>query len=438
MSKKWIVIYAVALVLLPVFLFVFIRFESPSEMLSPPKLYGENAKIQEAFEKSVPNSSDIILKYPSQGEYRTPFVLYDVDNDGEKEAVVFYSLKSDETAVRINIFDKTDGEWKSVYDDIGYGSDILSISFKDLNHDKRSEILCCWSLFDSNSSKVLTVHTTSNSSPVEFKTLANVQYSYTATFDFDQDKDEEIFVVWTDVGNKQQRNLASLLKLDEKNNMIQLGKPVILDSSVSSYSDAFLNIKDENRTILLDAYKGENSMITEILCWNNTLQTLENVSIDSETLATTSTQRTPAISCADVNKDNIYEIPTNNSQSPVEKNIVEITTWMSVNNGTIVPCSKAFINQVEQSNVYYSIFVPAGISENVSATRTNSSVLTVYYDEEPMFSVVCKKTADISNDESFSFKTEYKEYSAYGTLTNVGIKYGLQDEVLENAFVFIE
>ncbi len=439
MSKKWIAIYAMALVLLPVLFFVFIRFESPSEMLRPPKLNGESAQIQNAFELSIPNSSNVILKYPSQGEYRTPFVLYDVDGDNEKEAVVFYTLKTDETVVRINILDKLNGEWESVYDDIGYGSDIISISFKDLNHDKKPEILCFWSLFDSNSTKIMTVHTASNSvaKPVEFKTLANVQYSFVSDFDFDDDGDLELLVVWMDPSNKNQRNMASVLKVDENNTMVQLGKPVLLDSSVSSYANAYLNKSGKSKVVLLDAYKGENSMITEVLSWNEKEKRLDNISIDNESLSTTSTQRTPAVPCTDINGNGQMEIPTNNTPVLSNSNEVEMTTWLSVSGGELVPGSKSFINNLEDSGYFYSLFIPANFTDVVSATKT-TSVLTVYGGEEPLFSVVGKKISDISDDDTHSFKVDYKEYTLYGTVTGAGEKFGIQDEVMQNGFIFIE
>ena len=52
-------------------------------MMHPPALSGENAGIQKAFEKAV-NDKNIVMKTPTTGDYRSSFILYDFDGDGEE------------------------------------------------------------------------------------------------------------------------------------------------------------------------------------------------------------------------------------------------------------------------------------------------------------------------------------------------------------------
>ena len=67
-------------------------------MMHPPALSGENAGIQKAFEKAV-NDKNIVMKTPTTGDYRSSFILYDFDGDGEDEAIALYSYSTDETTV---------------------------------------------------------------------------------------------------------------------------------------------------------------------------------------------------------------------------------------------------------------------------------------------------------------------------------------------------
>ena len=70
-------------------------------MMHPPALSGENAGIQKAFEKAV-NDKNIVMKTPTTGDYRSSFILYDFDGDGEDEAIALYSYSTDETAVYLH------------------------------------------------------------------------------------------------------------------------------------------------------------------------------------------------------------------------------------------------------------------------------------------------------------------------------------------------
>ena len=79
------------------------------KMMHPPALSGENAGIQKAFEKAV-NDKNIVMKTPTTGDYRSSFILYDFDGDGEDEAIALYSYSTDETAVYLHFLDCRDGE----------------------------------------------------------------------------------------------------------------------------------------------------------------------------------------------------------------------------------------------------------------------------------------------------------------------------------------
>lgn len=61
-------------------------------LLTAPKLTQEQSEINQALINS--SGSSIKLKYPRGGEYRSAFVLQDIDSDGTQEALVFYESQS--------------------------------------------------------------------------------------------------------------------------------------------------------------------------------------------------------------------------------------------------------------------------------------------------------------------------------------------------------
>ena len=97
------------------------------ELLSPPRLDGEQSDIYAALRDFT--SGDIILKYPKSGQYRSAFVVRDLDNEPTDEAIVFYEMPnvSDGSSLRLNFLDKRDGKWVSVYDLAASGSEVESV-----------------------------------------------------------------------------------------------------------------------------------------------------------------------------------------------------------------------------------------------------------------------------------------------------------------------
>lgn len=59
-----------------------------TDLMQSPKLTEEQAEIYEALTNAA-DVSDVQLKYPKSGDYRSAFVMFDLDADGEDEALVF-------------------------------------------------------------------------------------------------------------------------------------------------------------------------------------------------------------------------------------------------------------------------------------------------------------------------------------------------------------
>lgn len=446
MNKKWIIIYASALVLLPVLLFFVIRLRSPAEIMTPPSLSGQNALIQEAFEAAVKNQNDVSLKYPSSGEYRSAFVTKDIDGDDEDEALVFYTLKSDEATVRINVLDFIDDKWVSVYDDSGYGSEVVSVTFADFNDDDSQEIVIGWSLYDANSSKVMTVHSVniSDGKVTGLDTAVNQNYSYMGIADMDSDGKKEILVTWLDSSDsKIQKSYASLLKMSDDKTFTPVGNTVSLDGSVSTYASLKIQKINKDRAIAyLDAYKGDDSMITEVIWWDNKAHALVAPLLDTETLSNLETLRTPAVPSTDIDNDGIIEIPVNkisSSQPVAGEEKLSLTTWYDMTPDGLKPKHSSVIN----STLGYVFLLDDSKKDSVVVYRqTDKGVLTFYNTSdgtsklEPLFTLSVKKESEFTSSETYTFKVTNGEYVIYGNITSAGQESGFTNEKIEKSIVF--
>ena len=77
------------------------------ELLRAPKLSGDYGDVQTALNDWLGESAQ--LKYPMQGELLSPFLLQDLDGDGQMDAAVLYTT-AQSTNVCIAILQKTDAD----------------------------------------------------------------------------------------------------------------------------------------------------------------------------------------------------------------------------------------------------------------------------------------------------------------------------------------
>ena len=113
------------------------------ELMQAPKLTDEQSAIYEALEKAV-GSPDLQLKYPKSGKHRSAFLLYDLDDDGEDEAVAFYQT-SNSDRTRINVLDKAPNHvWYSRDDWAGEGSDVDFVEFLEMEESDTLYMIIGW------------------------------------------------------------------------------------------------------------------------------------------------------------------------------------------------------------------------------------------------------------------------------------------------------
>lgn len=159
-------------------------------LMRPPKLSTEQQEIYAALSAAV--GDDIVLKYPGGGEHRSAFVMYDIDLDGEDEIIVFYAAAAESGDLRINILDREGGEWYSVFDSVGLGPEIDSISFNHVTNSERINLLISFELL-SMQQKILGIYSYDNG---ELEEEFVCDYTGSLIQDFDGDGLDELFLLY--------------------------------------------------------------------------------------------------------------------------------------------------------------------------------------------------------------------------------------------------
>ena len=238
---------------------------SPDSLVRAPKLTGDDALIQSVFESSV--GKDVILVNPLTGKYRSSFVQFDIDLDGEDETIVFYA-KSDAPADLHVHFMKFDGNnWFSVGDLLGYGSAINNVDFLNLDRNSEFEVAVTWTLADSKRNKSFAVYRMGQARDnYRVNQLLALQIYDYQLLDFDFDGQLELFYLFTDSAEPNEGFSAGILKYSETSEagFIPLCQ-VRLSDRIESPDQILYDVRDGQYRLYIDASTYDGDRMTEIL-----------------------------------------------------------------------------------------------------------------------------------------------------------------------------
>ncbi|MCR5484289.1 MAG: VCBS repeat-containing protein [Clostridiales bacterium] len=329
-------------------------FANIDEVLRPPRPYGTNRSLQEAFEKR--GNGDVIFKSPVSGKYLSAFVINDIDGDGKNEAMVFFSKGAYETSVNMDFFEQDKDGWKYLMSLTGAGRNVYSVDFTDMNGDGKKEIAVCWSLLEGKSNKVISIYTLDSGSG-RIKELAAELYTVSLFADIDGDREIEIVLALFENTSEKQASTVKVLKMDDKG-AVKMADKKELDGNISGYAAIKTDITDgsSNVNIYIDAYKGESQMITDVVYWNKVTGSLSVPLLNGDTRSNTSSFREAGLLSEDINGDGIIDIPAQSMTSAgavmngtqKEASPFYITEWFDVVNGRKATEEYSLINRSEK------------------------------------------------------------------------------------------
>lgn len=271
-----------------------------TELESPPKLTAEQQSIVKALESHV--GGKVTYRFPLDGDYRSAFIMKDLDYNGVKEAIAFYSPSvNSASAPHIAILNKSGNSWKIAYDIGSDGNEIGCIAFGDFNGDGFDDIAVGWRTFNSTD-LTLIVYIKNNKS---FSKVNLGTFTKMKTLDIDKNGKTDIILLKLDSDEKQA--VAKLISY--RNGKLLVVSSAPLDSTVTNYRGVYVTklLNGKDPAILIDGAKSENKFITEVITFSN--GRLHSPLYDPEKHTVNSTMRFVDYRCTDINNDGIIEVP---------------------------------------------------------------------------------------------------------------------------------
>ncbi len=429
--KKLIITFFVLLVCASL-VFGIYNIKSFDSLMRPPKLGGENSKLQQAFEATVSKSDGIIMKNPLDGEYTSTYLFYDLNGDGNDEALVFYSDLSEDNMACVNVFKKINDEWSFVSKIKGKSEEIYQVDFADFNGDGICELLLSWkssepldslnsSDYSSMGNRLLSIYSYSEATT---KLLKTESYSNYYIDDFDKDDSEDLFLVNISLNDQEKRTSGRLISFYDDYSVSQ-DQSIVMTGMLNIFNIVSDSVIEDNKAItriFVDGTISENAVITEVV---NIIQKSFEVSLplyEQNQSTQPSSLRDSKTSSFDFDNDGEVEIPTLEKlpyselilKDSDESGQINLTVWQELNRTKLSVDEKCIYNS---SFKYMFIFPDNWINDVTAIYDYNNDTLTFYNvgkfgrTDEWIFSIKAFYVANWKKDD-FDY-TKFAENQTY-------------------------
>ncbi len=327
-----------------------INISSVDALMRPPKLSGENSLLQQTFESTVGDSESIVMKTPVSGDNRSSYLLYDLDNDSVREALVLYSDPIKDDLAYVTVFKFINNKWSFVSTIKGRSSEIYSVDFADINGDGTFEILLSWSQvisgdnfkpasMVSSGDKLLTIYSYNGSSTTLLK---NEAYTKLLVEDINNDSADELFILNISLTNQEKVTLGRIVAFDKEYSIEQELKfqlTGMLDIH-NIVCDTYLNNEETHTRVYIDGSISESGIITEVIDIKHSDFSISLPFYETNISAQPSTLRDVRVYSQDIDNDGLVEVPVIEklpggiklSVTDDQKNALNLTVWSEINN----------------------------------------------------------------------------------------------------------
>ncbi len=310
-------------------------------MLTPPAMSSGREALSQAINGAIGEGYELV--YPQAGSYRTGIISVDLTGDDQTEALCFYRPSGKEDRLCFLVMQNRYESWSVLAKGESEAASVGRVAFGDMDGDGLSEIVVGWQ-YHADTDGSYDVYTIRNKE-------AESRYSGLYTrFAMLESVPAKLAVISRNSATKAVT--ASLVG--------QEGGRIGVINTVPMYDRAadYLAIETGATTlgmpaIYVDTRQENGQCATEVLAVN------EEGKLTNELLTqlSTTTLRTAAVTCRDVDHDGLLEVPREEAlpsyiRSGVSENLY-LTYWTGYNGKTLTDEQVAFVDMTEKIMVQF-------------------------------------------------------------------------------------
>ena len=331
------------------------------ELLRAPKLSGDYGALQTALNDWLGESAQ--LKYPIQGELLSPFVLQDLDGDGQQDAAVLYTTA--QTAnVCVAILQRDDaGSWQVRQSVEGLAETVENVSLAQLQDTDSCQLVVGYTAAQND--HYLAVYSYQDGT---LSTILEQQYEQYLVENITGGSSQDLILMSTQEDGSVQ---IELLTADRKGSFRQVAVNGLSADKFSGCASVAAGAGADGRHYLvLDGWTGisGNNLATVLLRFDEeSQQMIPAEQISASALYSASLRNVPNLVSRDLDGDGTVEIPTQPDEAGLlnmsQSRRMDFIVWMDY---TRPDPEKSFGLLDEETNCY--IELPAEWEGNLLLT----------------------------------------------------------------------
>ena len=320
------------------------------ELLRAPKLSGDYGDVQTALNDWLRESAQ--LKYPMQGDLLSPFLIHDLDGDGQQDAAVLYTT-AQSSNVCVAILQKgSDGMWQVRQNVEGLADTVDSVGLAQLQPGDASQLVVGY--VAAQGDHYLAVYSYTDG---ELSTILEQQYQQYLVEDITGGGSQDLILMSTlEDGGVQ----IELLTVDKEGSFQQVAVMGLSADRFSGCASVAAGVGADGRHYLvLDGWTGisGNNLASVLLYFDeDTQQMVPADQISTEKLYTASLRNVPSLVSQDLDGDGIVEIPTQPDEAGLlnmsQSRRMDFIVWMDY---TSPNPEKSFGLLDEETNCYIEL-----------------------------------------------------------------------------------
>ena len=320
------------------------------ELLRAPKLSGDYGDVQTALNDWLGESAQ--LKYPMQGDLLSPFLIHDLDGDGQQDAAVLYTT-AQSSNVCVAILQKgRDGMWQVRQNAEGLADTVDSVGLAQLQPGGASQLVVGY--VAAQGDHYLAVYSYTDG---ELSTILEQQYQQYLVEDITGGGSQDLILMSTlEDGGVQ----IELLTVDKEGSFQQVAVMGLSADRFSGCASVAAGVGADGRHYLvLDGWTGisGNNLASVLLYFDeDTQQMVPADQISTEKLYTASLRNVPSLVSQDLDGDGIVEIPTQPDEAGLlnmsQSRRMDFIVWMDY---TSPNPEKSFGLLDEETNCYIEL-----------------------------------------------------------------------------------
>ena len=320
------------------------------ELLRAPKLSGDYGDVQTALNDWLGESAQ--LKYPMQGDLLSPFLIHDLDGDGQQDAAVLYTT-AQSSNVCVAILQKgSDGMWQVRQNAEGLADTVDSVGLAQLQPGDASQLVVGY--VAAQGDHYLAVYSYTDG---ELSTILEQQYQQYLVEDITGGGSQDLILMSTlEDGGVQ----IELLTVDKEGSFQQVAVMGLSADRFSGCASVAAGVgADSRHYLVLDGWTGisGNNLASVLLYFDeDTQQMVPADQISTEKLYTASLRNVPSLVSQDLDGDGIVEIPTQPDEAGLlnmsQSRRMDFIVWMDYTSPNL---EKSFGLLDEETNCYIEL-----------------------------------------------------------------------------------